>query len=262
MRYNSSMDYYAILGVAKTATAEEIKTAYRKLAMKHHPDRGGDHEQFQKMTEAYNTLRDPASRAQYDQPQQAGPGFGHAPFGDMFSQFFRQHAQQNAHSVADITISFEQAYTGADLNVNLGYATEAIKIPAGVRDGTKIRLPGKGASVNGTAVDLIIRVNIAYPPTIGRELDDLFARVGINAIDAMIGCNVDFDHVSGKTVRIKVPAGTQHGTRLKLADWGMNNPSTTKPGDLYVIVSIETPAITDPQHVEWLTNINTKEKAQ
>lgn len=263
------MDYYETLGVARTATPDEIKTAYRKLAMKHHPDRGGDPAQFQEITTAYNTLSDADKRAQYDNPRpQFNQGWSqHADMDDMLWQFFGKRGgrpqSKNPDSVADIDITFEQAYAGANLNVNLGYATESITVPAGVRDGTKLRLVERGPDhKNGLPVgDLIIRINVLYPPNVIRELDNLFVRVNINAIDAMMGRDLDIDHVSGKTVRIKIPPGTQPGTRMRVTGWGMLNPSTRKPGDLYAVVNVEIPAVTDQQHVEWLTLINSKEEA-
>lgn len=266
------MDYYKILGIAPTATPEEIKTAYRKLAMKHHPDRGGDPGQFQEITTAYNTLSDVGKRAQYDNPHQNQQPFGAHGFPggdnleDILAQFFgrgNRNPTKNPDSVADITISFEQAYAGANLDVNLGYTVESITIPGGIRDGTKLRLVNKGPphNIDLPPGDLIIRINIQYPEQVVREFDNLFISVGINAIDAMVGRELDLEHVSGKTVRIKIPPGTQPGTRMRLAGWGMLNPSTRNPGDLYAVINIEIPTVTDSQHVEWLTKINTKEDA-
>ena len=263
------MDYYEILGVDRSASADDIKKAYRKLAMTHHPDRpGGDSTKFQTITEAYNTLSDPTKRAQYDNPapQFGGNPWENNPFADIFAQHFgfASRTPKNPDRLADIDISFEQAYNGANLNVNVGYAVESIAIPAGIRDGTKIRLVGKAPQTapNLPAGDLIIRVNIVYPNTVGRQNDDLFVRVGVNAIEAMIGTEVDIDHVSGRTIRLKVPGGTQHGTRMKMTGWGMKNPSTQRPGDMYAVVEVSVPAVTEPQHVEWLNKINSKENAQ
>jgi curved DNA-binding protein len=266
------MDYYSTLGVERNASPEELKVAFRKLAMQHHPDRGGDEAKFKEINEAYAALSDPQKKAAYDNPQsqwgsqdwaQHDPFTPGSPFSNIFHEMFSQahrQARKNPDGVADVNVTIQQAYFGTDLSVNLGYANEVLPIQPGVRDGTKYRLSGKGPArfKDLPPGDLIIRVNIDYPGNLGRENDDLFIRVGVNAIDAMKGADIEYEHVSGKLLKIKVPAGTQPGSRLRLAGWGMPNPQTRKNGDLYVLVSIDVPKVTDPQHIEWLNIINSE----
>ena len=265
------MDYYAILGVSKDASPEEIKKAYRKLAMEHHPDRGGDVARFQEISQAYDTLSDPAKKSAYDTPQSdwqrwAPPDWaGHnpfsenSPFAEVFGDIFgtRRPVHKNPDGVSDITIDVKQAYFGAELTMNLGYTNEVLQIPAGVRDGTKFRFAGKGPArfKNLPPGDLIVRVNIDYPNNLGRDNDDLFIRVGVDAVDAMKGTEIDYDHISGKQLKIKIPAGVQPGARLRIAGMGMPNPQTRTLGDLYILVSISITKVTDPQHIQWLNII-------
>jgi curved DNA-binding protein len=271
------MDYYEILGVNKNSSPDEIKKAYRKLAMQHHPDRGGDADKFKEINEAYDVLGDTAKKDQYDNRSwgnwnredpadpfsQASPYFG--DFANIFrdrSEVFRDkmRAQRNPDGVADLTISLSQAYTGTDINVNVGYANEIISVPAGCRDGTKIRLKGKGPSriKNLPPGDLIVRITVECPPNMGREQDDLYVRLEIDAIAAMTGTEIEMQHVNGKIISVKVPAGVQHGSKLRLQNWGMPNPQTRQPGHLYALIKVTIPKVTDPQHVNVL-NIVRKE---
>ena len=148
------MDHYQILGVSKDASQQDIKKAYRKLAMKHHPDKGGDEQKFKQIQAAYSVLSDPDKRAQYDNPnpfeQFGGDPFGQgSPFGDIFSEIFgggfrRQQPQRNPDGRMDLNISLLQAYKGTNVVVNTGYATLDVTIPQGVKDGSNLRLSGKG----------------------------------------------------------------------------------------------------------------------
>lgn len=265
------MDYYKILGVAKTASADEIKKAYRKLAMEHHPDRGGDVTKFQEISQAYETLSDPQKKAAYDNPQPnwnkwnppdwanndpfaPGGAFSEA-FGDIFGR--RQQMRKNPDGVADVTVTAAQAYTGADISLDLGYTNETLTIPAGIRDGTKFRFSGKGPArfKDLPPGDLIVRVNINYPPNLGREQDDLFIRVNVDAIDAMQGTEIDYTHISDRQIKIKIPSGVQPGAKLRVQGWGMPNPQTKRYGDLYVLVNLSVTKVSDPQHKQWLNII-------
>ena len=145
------MDHYETLGVSKGASSKEIKTAYRKLAMKHHPDKGGDTEVFKRITGAYDVLSDPDKRAQYDNPNPfegfSQGGFGNSPFADIFGDIFGGRQQRrpakNPDGVVDVGITLLQSYTGSDIVVNTGYASFNVRIEQGVDNGTKLRLNGK-----------------------------------------------------------------------------------------------------------------------
>lgn len=266
------MDYYQILGVSKQSSHDEIKKAYRKLAMQHHPDRpDGDHTKFAEINTAYDTLSNDDKRKQYDhqtlwenaQQQEAGdpasPFNSHSPFFEDIGGIFRdRRVQRNPDGIADITITLNQAYTGTDLNVNVGYANEVINIPPGTRDGAKIRLKAKGPSRirNLPPGDLIVRISVSMPDNIARDGDDLYVRIEVNAIKAMIGTSIEMQHINGKILSIKVPSGVQHGSKLRVANWGMPNPQSMQLGHLYALVKINIPKVTEQQHIDMLNIIN------
>lgn len=261
------MDYYQVLGVPVTASSEDIKRAYRKLAMIHHPDRGGDTEKFKEISEAYEVLSDDNKKRQYDNKgaewvnpfenfSQQSPYF--TDFADIFGSRSKNNTQRNPDGIVDTTITLEQAYNGTDININVGYANEIVTIPAGVRDGAKIRLKGKGPARIRTAPpgDLIIRINIDYPHDVARDQDDLYIRLDVDAISAMIGTNIEFEHISGKLLSIKIPQGVNPGAKLRLAGWGMPNPQTRQTGHLYALIQITVPKVTNPNHIDLLNIIS------
>ena len=261
------MDHYQILGVAREATDTEIKKAYRKLASKHHPDKGGDTEKFKEIQKAYETLSDPDKRAQYDNPnpfeQFGGDPFGQgSPFADIFGDIFggrgrRAQPTRNPDTVTQLRIDLTTAYYGRNIMVDLGYLREYIDIPAGIRDGSRIRLANKGqVKYNGLPPgDLHIKVFVDMPYGMARDNDDLYQRVTISSLDAITGSVIQIDNAVGKPLSVKIPAGTQPGAKLKLSNQGMPNPSTKGLGNMIVIVEITTPRVTNEQHLEWLNKI-------
>lgn len=263
------MDHYQTLGVSKDAEHKDIKKAFRKLASKHHPDKGGDQEEFKRVQAAYETLSDPDKRAQYDNPSPfegfSQGGFGNSPFADIFGDIFgggrRQgHQRQpakNPDGVVDVGIQLVQAYTGSEIVVNTGYASFNVRIEQGVDEGTKLRLHGKGPLRNERlpAGDLIVRLHLEYPVNWGRDREHLFYRHNINAIDAMTGCSVTIAHVDSKKYELKVPAGTMHGTKLKMKNLGMRIPTYGIVGDLYVIIELDVPTIKNEKDKELLNKI-------
>ncbi|MEI6144679.1 MAG: DnaJ domain-containing protein [Candidatus Berkelbacteria bacterium] len=191
-------DYYKTLGVEKGATIEEIKKAYRKLALQYHPDRGGnesDHKKFNEVSEAYQVLSDPQKRSQYDQfgrtdfsaasGQQGGFGgfqgggfegmeFDFGGFGDIFENFFGQAFSQVQ---AEIRITPAQAVLGDKLEATIDGEKINFDIPAGVQDGQSFRFPGKGKSHKGGRGDLILTVRIELPRHITKEQRELWEKL-------------------------------------------------------------------------------------
>lgn len=187
----ASGDYYQILGVSKDASADEIKRAYRRLALEHHPDKGGDQEKFKELSEAYDVLSDPLKRATYDQFGSAaftggmgGPsgaryedifgggartGFGgfDSGIGDIFESFFGRAFSQVQ---VEVPIKLSQALLGAALAFQspAGDRVE-IKLPAGTQDGQGFRFSGKGMPYRGGRGDLIAVVRIQYPQRLSKK---------------------------------------------------------------------------------------------
>ena len=259
------MDYYEALGVNHTTTPKEIKTAYRKLASKHHPDKGGDPEQFKKIQEAWDVLGDPEKKQQYDNPDPFKQfGQGGSPFGDIFGDIFGQQQRNqrrtaNPESVGDIRVSLQQAYNGTDLSINIDGRNKVIEIAPGTRDGARIRLHQQGRQPHPQYPpgDLIIRIHVDVPHDMMVNENDLFQHIVVNALEAMVGTSKTIDHISGRKLNVKVPAGSQQGSKLRLTNQGMPYPGAPQVrGSLYIIVNIDVPRILDPKHIEMLNSIN------
>lgn len=273
-------DYYSTLGISKDAGPDDIKRAYRKLASQHHPDKGGDTKKFQEIEEAYRTLSDPEKRSQYDNPQpqfQGGfggfpPGFedifsafggsGH-PFGNMFGQ--RQQPPRNKTLNIQTRINLEEAFHGKELiaSVTLPSGKDQVinvKIPAGIHDGTTLRLAGMGDDTfqNIPRGDIQLTIGIHPHMTFQRQGDDLIRNIEISCIDAMIGKNVYVDTIDGKTLEIKVNAGTQPGTIISAQGYGMPNINDSRfKGRLLLNVQMTVPSNLNEEQKEALKKLFT-----
>jgi curved DNA-binding protein len=224
------MDYYAILGVSKTASQEEIKKAYKKLAMQHHPDRGGDNQKFQEINTAYSVLSDPEQRAQYDNPSPKF-NFGGFNFDDLFSQTFRSHqrgpsAQQDPIYRTRVGISLADAYHCVDrvlqLQTQTGTKVITIKVPRGVQNGDKIRYDNildKGILV----VEFVVMPDLRFE----RRGYDLYSNIAVSVLDLIIGTKVKFVTISEKTLEVNVKPNTQPYMQLKISNQGMPRPDGT-----------------------------------
>ena len=295
-------DYYETLGVARTATPEELKQAFRKLARLYHPDvaknKKAGEAKFKEINEAYEVLSDPEKRRRYDELganwDQAGnvpppgyarggrPGgprgeadfeFGGTGFSDFFESFFgggrdgfgsarrrpgRTGREEEAFEVpgqdieADLMVTLEEVLRGSTRKVTLrrparpGEAertnTYQVRIPAGMREGQKIRLAGQGGpgQGGGAAGDLYLRVRLARHPDFTVSGADLLYDLDLAPWEAVLGVQAKIPTLDG-TGSLKVPAGTVAGSKLRMRGLGLPREDGAR-GDLYAVVHIQTPA--------------------
>ena len=277
----SKRDYYEVLGVQKGASDDEIKKAFRKLAVKYHPDKNpGDKEaeaKFKEANEAYSVLSDKTKRARYDQFGHAGVGGagrgnplgGGNPFGGAYSyggQSFNfdfgggglddilgamfgfggagfRGARRGRDLQTSITIDFKEAIFGTNKTIRVDGKDIKLKIPAGIYDGQRIRLNGKGGEApteGGQRGDLYVEIRVRAHKTLTREGDLILSEVTISMVDAVLGTEVDVETVDGK-ITMKVPAGTQPGTNFKLSGHGAPRLGSDERGPQIVTVNVEIP---------------------
>ncbi|MHB0911921.1 MAG: DnaJ C-terminal domain-containing protein [Armatimonadota bacterium] len=282
-------DYYAVLGVKKDATDKEIKQAYRRLARKHHPDvNPGDkssEDKFKEVSEAYEVLGDAEKRQKYDRYgqhwQQAerntgGPGYTYETYGggdmgfDMgggaggFSDFFEmlfgprggaagRTAWQETRGrdvEAEIQVSLPEAHEGTTKTISLPGTPPRrldVKIPAGVDEGSRIRLAGEGApGPSGKKGDLYLIVRMLPQPGTERKGDDLYSDVPVLFAVAALGGEIQVPTMKGK-VTMKIPAGTQGNQLFRLTGQGMPRLGKPGKGDLYARIRISVPKHLTPE---------------
>jgi len=256
------IDYYKTLGVGKSATQDEIKKAYRSLAMKHHPDRGGDANKFKEIEEAYRTLSDDEKRFQYDNPNQYQ--FNTSNMGDdIFTTFFGggspfgfgfQQQQRNTNIGANVTITLEDVLTGKTIDAEISFRNGqkklvSINIPAGIEDNIQIRYPGMGdhSIPKLHPGDLIVTVRIIPHPIWRREHSNLLLEKEIDVWEALLGSEVTFETLEKKTLSITVPAGTQPGTVFSCKGEGLPHPRSGVRGAILIKVKVNIPKILSEQ---------------
>jgi len=256
------MDHYAALGVAKTATPDEIKKAYRKLASQHHPDKGGDKAKFQEIQTAYDVLSDAEKRKQYDNPAQSfqfqdfgAPGFGGININDIFGQMFRDHnGPRSIHKQlyrTQIDISLLDAYNGTskmlELNLMSGKKIIDIKVPRGVNQGDQLRFDK--VIDNGV---LVATFNITPDLRFERRGHDLYCNQSINVLDLIAGTEFIFKTISGKDLNVSIKPKTQPYMSVRLSGYGMPVVNTNAFGDQYILLK---PYIPDNIHQDIVDSI-------
>lgn len=248
------MDYYSVLGVAKSATQTEIKQAYRKLAMKHHPDRGGDSSTLTLINEAYEVLGNETKRAEYDNPQTT---FRSNDFYHNFDEgFFRQRVRRNGNTAIAVEITLADVIQGKELlasyRVSSGeQQTVEIKIPLGIQSGQVLRYKGLGDnSVPGPRGDLLVKVTVQEEKNWTRQGDNLVLQYKVNALDMITGTKIRVETLDDKHIELKIPQGTKVDTKFSVAEYGTPNPATHKRGNLYIQIIPEITKIKDEELLE------------
>ncbi len=282
-------DPYQLLEVSRTASPDEIKKAYRRLAKQYHPDRNpGDRsaeKRFKEVQAAYEVLSDPQKRAQYDRFGAGGPmpeyqswtssrapgvdsgfNFRSDDLTSIFEQFFSRGAgemrgrgkRRTSSGVdihVDVTLSFEEALEGAVREVVL--ASEGtderervrFRVPPGVADGETVRVRGKGQGGARNRGDLVVRCHVQPHPLFRREGIDLFVDLWLSFPDAVLGTEVEVPTLGGAAT-LKVPPGTPSGTKLRLRGRGVADARTGRTGDFYAVVRIDAPRSLTPRAKE------------
>lgn len=275
-------DYYAVLGVSPTALESEIKKVYRKLAQKHHPDSNPNdpkaEERFKEISQAYEVLKDKEKRKKYDELREMLRS-GYSPFGsgarrirvedlrgfedlftdsgleDLIGSLFgdrgrgvRPQPRKGADLETEVTLSFEDALNGTTVSLTIvdpytgQRRTIRARIPAGVRDGTRIRLAGKGSpgATGGPPGDLFVRVSVARHPYFGRRDRDVTLKLPVTFAEATLGANVEVPTPEGRRLKLKIPAGTPSGKTFRMR--GKGSPSSNgAASDLLVTVDVAVP---------------------
>jgi curved DNA-binding protein len=265
------MDYHKILGVARGASEEEIKKAYRKLAMTHHPDRGGNEEEFKKIKEAYEQLTSNTTH-----PQAHGFG-GFQDLHEMFNMGRRSGGRnwsfdsgweeelRNPDISISVPCSLEEAHTGFTKEVEFTLPSGeqkqmSVSFPPGTTKDIKIRFAGEGGVMmrGNPPGDLYVKANIESHPVWRVDGSDLFAMLEITVWQAMFGTTVEFDDIGGARMQITVPPGTQSRSQLRLKHKGMNIRGAPLRGNAYLEVVVRIPALSEEDKTKTIVDLQDK----
>ena len=269
-------NYYDMLGVAENASNDQIKKAFKNIAKKEHPDRGGNEVKFKEANEAYDTLKDTKKRHEYDTVRKYGQSmggqggnfhftsedfFGDNIFENFFSGFggpnvrtrFRQRQRTNKSVNVRMAISIKEAMNSMEKTINYRlpsgkeeYAT--VKIPAGVQHGITFKYKGMGddSIKRVPRGDLLVQMSVLDSNNYARQVNDLYTDKTISCFDAIRGCVIQLKTLTDSTIKVKVPAGTQPGTLINCKGQGMPIHKTLNiRGNLYVKINIVIPELSN-----------------
>jgi DnaJ-class molecular chaperone len=275
------MDYYSTLGLKRGASDADIKKAYRSMAMKHHPDRGGDEKKFKEISQAYDFLSDPEKRRMIDagmDPNQQGGfrqqgspfefHFGTGNMDDLFGNFgfgFGQRPMRRNKTLSiNVEITLEDVLAGKDINAEIGIPGGRqkvinIQIPPGIEHGQQIRYEGMGDNSipDVRAGDLIVNVLIRNHATFKREGTSLIIEKQVSVWDALLGTSIIIETLDQKTLNINIPAGTQPDTVMSCRGEGLPHMRTRQRGNLLIKIKVVVPkdlTISQKQMIEQIRN--------
>ena len=252
-------DLYSVLGVSRSASPDEIKRAYRKLASQHHPDKGGDTQRFQQIQSAYDVLGDPNKRAQYDNPQPQGFG-GFGPqgfdfnnifemFGTRFGQQQQQQQRQPRFARMTLWIQLSDVASGGMRTVSVGTPHGShnveIEIPLGINEGDTVQYPKLAPG----GMDLVVTFRIHPNPEWHRQGPNITTEHRVSVWTLILGGEIQVRDVLGNQFKLNIPAGTQPGTTLRMRSRGLPQRHAS-PGDLYVRVQAQIPRDIPPELIE------------
>ena len=274
-------DFYQVLGVDKKAGADEIKKKYRTLARELHPDKNkGDaakEEKFKGISEAYEILSDAKKRAEYDEARSLYERGGfRAPMGggqqggdfndifgggnpqDIFANLFgggRRGPRKGQDLQTEATITFRESIVGTHLDLRLATDRGAAqnitaRVPAGVSDGAKIRVKGKGAAGEAGPGDLFIMLHVKPHPIFARKGENLTLTLPVTFTEAALGADIKVPTMSGDDVTVRIAPGTSNGRTLRVKGRGITKGATT--GDLLVTVDVQVPQRVDGKALDAL----------
>lgn len=277
------MDYYNILGLTKNATADEIKQAYKKLAMKHHPDRnGGDESKFKELSSAYEILSNPEKRQMYDLGHDPasrfnqdsgfnannpfGFNFNSSVFDDLFG-FTRQRAPRNKTYTLTIAVTLEDVFAGKEYNTEVAIPGQPSKIitiviPAGIENGQSIKYAGMGDTSFSDLPpgDLIVTVQVNRHARFDRAGADLIYHHTITVWEAMLGSTLQINMLNNKTINVTIPPGTQPDTTLQCKNEGLPHPRSASRGNLRIKLKITIPTELSDSQKQLLQEIQKQSK--
>ena len=265
-------DFYKVLGIEKKAGADEIKRKYRALARELHPDKTkGDsakEEKFKAISEAYEVLSDSKKRVEYDEARSlferggfrapmGGQGQTSGDFNDIFANLFggRVGPRKGQDLQTEATITFRESVFGTNLDLRLSTDRGAAqnitaRVPAGVNDGAKIRVKGKGAAGEAGLGDLFILLHVKPHPIFSRKGENLTLTLPVTFAEAALGADIKVPTIGGDDVTVRIAPGTSNGRTLRVKGRGITKGSTT--GDLLVTVAVQVPQRVDGKALEAL----------
>tara|TARA_B110000503_G_scaffold143437_1_gene244870 strand:- start:4004 stop:4825 length:822 start_codon:yes stop_codon:yes gene_type:complete len=266
------MDHYTTLGVQKGASQEDIKKAYRKLAMQHHPDRtGGDDTKFKQIQEAYATLSDVNKRAEYDNPQPqhnfGNPFGGMGGFEDIFAQQFGfnvnrgrpRHQHKNKDVQLHYVLDIVDCFNGKGMTVRYRLPSGRnefvdVAIPPGCKDGDLVKISGYGDDTvpHLPRGDLLLRISIRKDKYWSIDGLDVLHSLDIDIFDLIIGTEKVIVMPTGKSISLTIPRGSQPGVTFRIQGYGIPNNQTGRTGILFVKLNASVPKIDDIEIIDQL----------